>query len=449
MESALKKVLIISYYFPPSGGPGVQRVLKFVKYLPAFGWQPVVLTVENGDFPARDESLLEEIPAGVTVYRTKIFEPYSLYRKLTGKAAGSPVDVENIPGSARKRSLTESFASFIRSTFFVPDARIGWYPYAVPEALEIIRQEGIQAIYSSSPPYTSAVIARKLHQSTNLPWIAGFRDPWTGFLSTPERWFFPAAVDRYLESTVIRDATIIEAAWRGILKDIMKKNPDVDCTKLFHLPNGFDSEDFPAVERKSSGRFVVTYTGSLYGKRNPAMFLKAVEELVTEGSVNPEKILLQFIGRFGTEVREMVERSQIRQSVKLVPYLPHAESIKELLRSDALLLIVDDADGSEEIVPGKVYEYIGARRPIIALAPEGAVAELIRETRSGFVAAGNDGAKIKTAFLEYYRKFPYDTPAIEQEPRAVQKYERREITRHLASLLDAVTTRSPVSMPPA
>ncbi|MEX1138013.1 MAG: glycosyltransferase [Bacteroidota bacterium] len=445
----MKKVLIVSYYFPPSGGPGVQRVLKFVKYLPAFGWQPVVLTVENGDFPARDESLLEEIPAGVSVYRTKIFEPYSLYRKLTGKAVGSPVDVENIPGSGRKPSLSESLASFVRSTFFIPDARIGWYPYAVPEALEIIRTEDIQAIYSSSPPYTTAVIARRLHQITKLPWIAGFRDPWTGFLSTPDRWFFPAAIDRYLESSVIRDATIIEAAWRGILKDIIKKNPDVDCTKLFHLPNGFDSEDFPAVERKSSERFVVTYTGSLYGKRNPAMFLKAVEELVTEGSVNPETILLQFIGRFGTEVREMVERSQIRQSVKLVPYLPHAESIKELLRSDALLLIVDNATGSEEIVPGKVYEYLGARLPIIALAPEGAVAELIRETRSGFVADGSDLGKIKSAFLEYYLKFPYDTPVLEQDARAVQKYERREITRHLASLLDAVTTRSPVSMPPA
>lgn len=449
MESALKKVLIVSYYFPPSGGPGVQRVLKFVKYLPAFGWQPVVLTVDNGDFPARDESLLEEIPPGVSVYRTKIFEPYSLYRKLTGKAAGAPVDVENIPGSPRKHTVAESIASFIRSTFFIPDARIGWYPYATSEGLEIIRNEGIQAIYSSSPPYTTAVIARKLHQATNLPWIAGFRDPWTGFLSTPDRWFFPAAVDRYLESGVIRDATIIEAAWRGILKDIMKKNPAVDCTKLFHLPNGFDSEDYPPLDQERRDCFVVTYTGSLYGKRNPGKFLKAVEELVVEGSVKPEKILLQFIGRFGAEVREMVEQSAIRQSLKLVPYLPHAESIKELLRSDALLLIVDDAAGNEEIVPGKVYEYIGARRPIIALAPQGAVAELIRETRSGFIADGSDIQKIKTAFLEYYRKFPYDAPAIEQELRAVQKYERREITRHLASLLDAVTTRSPVSMPPA
>lgn len=435
----MKKVLIVSYYFPPSGGPGVQRVLKFVKYLPEFGWQPVVLTVDNGDFPARDESLLREIPASVTVYRTKIFEPYSLYRKLTGKAAGSPVDVENIPGTVRRRSLAESAASFIRSTFFIPDARIGWYPYATSEGLEIIRNEGIQAIYSSSPPYTTAVIARKLHQATNLPWIAGFRDPWTGFLSTPDRWFFPAAVDRYLEGSVIRDATVIEAAWRGILKDIIKKHPYVDCTKLFHLPNGFDSEDYPEADQKPRDRFVVTYTGSLYGKRNPGMFLKAVDELVAEGSVDPEKVLLQFIGRFGEEVREMVERSAIRQSVKLVPYLPHAESIMELLRSDALLLIVDDADGSEEIVPGKVYEYIGARRPIIALAPEGAVAELIRETRSGFVAGGNDLPKIKSAFLEYYRKFPYDTPAIEQDLRAVQKYERREITRHLASLLDAVS----------
>ena len=448
MASALKKVLIVSYYFPPSGGPGVQRVLKFVKYLPAFGWQPVVLTVENGDFPARDESLLAEIPEAVKVYRTRIFEPYSLYRKLTGKAPNAPVDVENIPGSSGKRSVAESAASFIRSTFFIPDARIGWYPYATSEGLEIIRREGIQALYSSSPPYTTAVIARRLHQATKVPWIAGFRDPWTGFLSTPHRWFFPAAVDRYLEHSVLRDATVIEAAWRGILKDFTKKYPEIDCTKLFYLPNGFDSEDYPAIDTPRNERFTLTYTGSLYGKRNPQTLLTAVEQLVRERSVDPEKILIQLIGRQGSEVREMVERSTINASVRLVPYLPHGESIRELLRSDALLLIVDEADGSDEIVPGKVFEYLGARRPIITLAPPGAVSALITETRSGLVAHNRDIPGIKAAFLETYNAFQYHKPAAAQNEGAVRKYERREITRHLAALLNAATEPPHTGSPP-
>ncbi len=178
---SVKKVLIVTYYFPPSGGPGVQRVLKFVKYLPEFGWQPVILTVQDGDYPARDESLLAEIPRHAIVYRTKIFEPYRLYRKLTGKPADAPVDVENIPQGGRKKSPAELFAEIVRSTFFIPDARIGWYPYAIPAGLRIIKEHSIKAIYSSSPPYTTSVIARKLHRETRVPWVAGFRDRLDGF----------------------------------------------------------------------------------------------------------------------------------------------------------------------------------------------------------------------------------------------------------------------------
>jgi len=437
----VKKVLIVTYYFPPSGGPGVQRVLKFVKYLPEFGWQPVVLTVQDGDYPARDESLLAEIPQHAIVYRTKIFEPYRLYRKLTGKAANTPVDVENIPQGGKKKSLTESLAEFVRSTFFIPDARIGWYPYAVPQGLKIIKEQNIEAIYSSSPPYTTSVIARKLHRATTIPWVAGFRDPWTGFLSTPDRWFIPRAIDERLERAVFNDANAIEAAWRGILKDVTGKVPGIDQKKLVYHPNGFDREDYPTLKLKKNKRFTVTYTGSMYGKRNPRTFLQAVEGLVSDGKVDPRKIHLKFIGRFGSEVREMLARSSIHDSIEVISYLPHSESVEALLRSDALLLIVDEADGSDEIVPGKVFEYIGAQRPIIGLAPEGAIAGLMRETRSGLVAANQDIPAIQAAFIECYANFLYHKPNFEQDREAVKQYDRREITRQLAALLDALSPR--------
>jgi hypothetical protein len=437
----VKKVLIVTYYFPPSGGPGVQRVLKFVKYLPEFGWQPVVLTVQDGDYPARDESLLAEIPQHATVFRTKIFEPYRLYRKLTGKPANAAVDVENIPQGGKKKSLAESVAEFVRSTFFIPDARIGWYPYAVPEGLRIIKEQSIEAIYSSSPPYTTAVIARRLHRATGVPWVAGFRDPWTGFLSTPDRWLLPRMVDEYLERSVFRNANAVEAAWRGILKDITAKVPNVDRTKLSHLPNGYDRDDYPSLDPPSNSQFTVTYTGSMYGKRNPKTFLAAVEGLVSKGKVDPQKIHLRFIGRFGSEVRAMLQESSVRGSIEVVPYLPHAESVEALLRSDALLLIVDEAAGSDEIVPGKVFEYIGARRPIIALAPEGAIADLLRETRSGSVAPNQDIQAIQAAFIECYDNFLYHKPKFNQDREAVKRYDRREITRQLAALLDALVPR--------
>lgn len=432
----MKKVLIITYYFPPSGGPGVQRVLKFVKYLPDFGWQPIVLTVQDGDFPARDESLMAEIPPHATIYRTKIFEPYRLYRKLTGKPARAPVDVENIPRRSGKKPFAQTAAEFIRATFFIPDARVGWFPYAVAQGRDIIEREGVDAIYSSSPPYTAAIIARHLHRATKIPWVAGFRDPWTGFLSTPNRWFIPRAIDRSMEYSVLRDATIVEAAWRGILKDMMQKYPELPCTKFFYLPNGFDSADYPNDVALVRDRFTVTYTGSMYGVRNPKTFLQAVEELVSEGKVDRTKIRLKFIGRFGSEVQEMFASSRVRDAIEVVSYLPHGESVRELLRASALLLVVDETKDSAEIVPGKVFEYLGARRPILALAPRGAVAELLEETRAGFVAPNHDVEAIKRAFLECYEKFGYRGKTFEPNDDAIRRYERREITNQLAVLLD-------------
>jgi hypothetical protein len=432
----LKKVLIVTYYFPPSGGPGVQRVLKFVKYLPQFGWEPIVLTVADADYPARDESLLNEIPPGTKVHRTKIFEPYRLYRKLTRKRAGVPVDVENITLSGAPRSLLERIAGLIRETFFIPDARIGWFPYAVPAGLEIIKQEKVDAIYSSSPPYTAAVVARELARRTRLPWIAGFRDPWIGFISSPDRWIFPKAIDRFLERSVYKSANLVEGAWRGIVQDFQAKYPEEGKFKAVHLPNGYDRDDYIDAPRKRNSRFTVTYTGSMYGRRNPKSFLQAVGELIVEGRLDPQKFVLKFYGRFGSEVQEMIAAFPHQEAVEVKTYIPHGESIRALLDADALLLIVDESKESSEIVPGKVFEYIGAGRPILALAAEGAVAEILRETHTGSVAGNQDIPAIKRMVLECYDNFLYNKSAYKPNETATKKYERREVTRRLAELLD-------------
>jgi hypothetical protein len=191
----MKKVLVVAYHFPPGGGPGVQRVLKHVTYLREAGWQPVVLTVENGDFPARDESLMAKIPSDVAVVRVPILEPYDIYRRFMG-GKGAAIDVNVNKADSQRTGIKERIAEFIRATFFIPDARVGWLLTAVKRGEAVIREHGIEAIYSSSPPYTCALIARALKRRTGLPWVAGFRDPWTQFLTTPDRWFLPAAIDR-------------------------------------------------------------------------------------------------------------------------------------------------------------------------------------------------------------------------------------------------------------
>ncbi len=435
----MKHLLVISYYFPPSGGPGVQRVLKFVKYLREFEVRPVVLTVENGDFPVRDDSLIHEIPDDVKVYRSRIFEPYKLYRKLTGKPDNAPVDVNNIPKPGETRSLAETLAEFVRSNFFIPDARIGWLRYAVSLGEKIIRDEQIDCLYSSSPPYTSALIARALKRHTGLPWIAGFRDPWTGFLSTPTRYGLAKKIDAHLERSVYAECSRLEVAWHGIAKDFQKKYPDIDAAKIIHIENGFDDADIPKIAFPRNDKFTVCYTGSMYGKRSPEHFLAAVKRLVVEGKVDADNIELKFIGRFGSNIMPLFDEPTLKQSIVVKSYMPHSDSVLELLKSDALLLVVDDADGSDEIVPGKVYEYIGTSRPVITLAPEGAIATLIRETNAGTVAYFRSEAEIADAFLNYYNLFIARKPLWDGRSEVIQKYTRREASKKLASLVHDLT----------
>ncbi len=305
----MKRLLIVAYYFPPSGGPGVQRVLKYTKYLPEFGWEPLVLTVENGTFPAIDYSLLEEIPENTKVFRTKIYEPYDLYRAFTGKPKNVAIDVNVIKKEDQKLTLKERIAEFIRATFFIPDARVGWLLTAKKKAIEICKEYSVDAVYSSSPPYTCSLIARYVHRKMKIPWVAGFRDPWTGFISTPKRWFLPALIDRHLEHSVFSEATLVEVAWEGIKKDVESKYSDIDFSKFIHIPNGFDPADYPDVKYTPNEVFTLTYTGSMYGRRNPESLFKALEFLVQNREVSKNEFKIKLIGRFGAEVHHMIDNT--------------------------------------------------------------------------------------------------------------------------------------------
>lgn len=436
----MKNLLVIAYYFPPSGGPGGQRVLKTVKYLPHFGWQPFVLTVSNGQFPAIDESLLEEIPESVLVERTRIFEPYDIYRKIIGLKPGTAIDVNVIKKEGQPTSVKQRLAEFVRATFFIPDARIGWIFSAVKAGKELIRKHKIDAIYSSSPPYTCSIIAKKLKKFSNLPWIAGFRDPWTGFISTPKRWVIPAIIDSHLEKSVFKTADFVECAWEGIIKDAFKKYPSLDPTKFIHIPNGFDSSDFPEIEFKPNEKFTLTYTGSMYGRRNPDSFFKAIEKLITSGEIDPNDIKLIFVGRFGDEIYDMFNKVTFNDNIEIHSYVPHKKSIEFILRSDVLLLVVDESKESEEIVPGKVYEYIGTRKPILAIAPDNSsIAKLIKETQTGFVAHQNDIDRIAQNYLAFYQAWKKKSLIINPDEQEIIKYERKESARQLAELLNSFT----------
>lgn len=435
----MKNVLIVAYHFPPGGGPGVQRVLKHVTYLREFGWNPIVLTVENGDFPARDESLLSKIPSDVVVIRTSILEPYSLYRRFIG-GKGASIDVNVNKVFSQKSGFKVRVAEWIRSTFFIPDARIGWLFSAKKEALKAIKRYSINAVYSSSPPYTCALIGRAIKNKTGLPWVAGFRDPWTNFLTTPERWFLPALIDRRLERSVFLKADAVECAWQGITNDALRKYPGLNREKFYHVPNGFDSADFPNVTYEPNEKFTITYTGSLYGHRNPASFIAALELLRSEGKLNVGDVRLRFVGRFGSEVEEMLTSTVFASAVDRIQYVPHEQSVAYALSSDALLIIVDDTKESAEIVPGKVYEYLGSGRPIIGIAPVGsAVEDLIHSVDGGRCTSQDNVQQLARIVLEFFDHWKNNTEPLVRKLEDINKFERRESAKHLARILDKVT----------
>lgn len=433
----MKNLLIIAYYFPPSGGPGVQRVLKHIKYLPEFGWNPIVYTVKDAQYPAYDYSLLKEIPENVKVYRGKIFEPYNVYRKIVGIKSTDPVDVNVIKKENQKLSWKEKLSEFIRATFFIPDARMFWIFSGRKELKQILKENKIDAIYNSSPPYTTAIIAKRIKKILQVPWIAGFRDPWTGFISSPKRWLIPRLIDKHLEKSVFQKADKVECAWIGIIKDAIGKYPVLDASKFHHIPNGYDSEDYPKINWNGNDRFTITYTGSMYGRRNPSALFQAIEKLLNENLIKKDDFIIKFIGRFGREVNEMIENTSFRDSIEVINYLPHQESLIELLKSDALLLIVDESKESEEIVPGKVYEYIGTKKPILTIAPtNGAIAQLMQETGLGLVAHQSEQDKIASNFLSLFRIYKNEEENLRIDNAAIAKYERRESAKQLSFLLD-------------
>lgn len=436
-----KKVLIVTYYFPPSGGAGVQRCLKFVKYLREFGWEPVVLTARDADYPAFDASLLQEIPDGVAVYRSRIFEPYNFYRKLTGKKLGEAMDIATLSrDSAQTRKWSERFAEWIRSWIFIPDARIGWKYFAVKMGREIIRKEKIDVILSSAPPYTCHLIGQALSRQTGKPWVCDFRDSWVGWLSAAKRSGLPHQIELKMEGRVLQQAHRILTVSPGVQEDLLSRHPELRDERWLLLPNGYDASDFENISPLSPAnprKLTITYTGSLYGNRNPDFLFQAVRELLLEDSSWRDDLRFNFVGRVSQSIQNLLNAAEFAGMVQLLPYLAHQESIRYLLSADLLLLIIDDAPVNRGILTGKLYEYLGAQKPILALAPEGNAADLIRDVKAGFIAPPKNVAAIKATLREIrirWKNHSLETGLFDAQK--IRALDRKALTGQLAQILN-------------
>ena len=375
----MKKVLVISYYWPPSGGPGVQRVLKFCKYLPKFGWEPIVLTVKNGEFPSLDESLIIEAQS-IRVHYAGALSPYALFKVFSNSKR-----IQTHQLSAQKNEpIFKRFARWVRYNMVVPDGRIGWYPGAVRLGLNILESEDIDLIFSSGPPHTSHLIARKLSENSGLKWTADFRDPWTDrfyYVESPRnrliRWF-----DRILEKKVLSKADQITIVSPGFSDQLDNRAPIKDKSKI--LFNGFDEEDFKEMPFPNNGNenIVISHIGSLSRSQNPILLFKAILSYCGEFSKNG--ISLRLIGSVHPEIKDTINKFKLDYLVEFIEYLPHADAIKHMMESDALLIVVPELPGNNGIIPGKLYEYLRSGSQIILIGNDNCDAADIVKSFGGF-----------------------------------------------------------------
>jgi glycosyltransferase involved in cell wall biosynthesis len=401
----------------------------------------VVLTARDADYQAYDANLAAEIPEGVKVYRSRIFEPYRLYRTFTGRTAEESTDIATLSlDESAKRRFSERVSEWVRAAFFVPDARAAWRPFAYRLGKKIVRAEHIDVIFSSAPPYTTHLIGLALHRKTALPWVADFRDSWIGWVSAPQwRPKFSRAIEFKMERSVLEQADRILTVSHGVKEDLLGRHPELRDERWHLLPNGFDAADFDGLQPvPKNDRITITYVGSLYGARHPEGLLQALESLQKTNSGIVEKLFFRLVGRVGESIVQRIQSSPVSRLFEFIPYVTHKESLSYLLGSDVSLLIIDDAPANRGILTGKLYEYIGAGRPILALAPDGEAAELIRAKHLGWVAPPRDAAAIQQTLQEMIPILGKGEGASTASSVWQTQFERRHLTGELARILDEV-----------
>lgn len=430
----MKKVLIISYYWPPGAGAGVQRWLKFCKYLRAFGWEPVVYTPENPEHPETDLSLAADIPDGMQVVRTRIWEPYSLYKIMTGRPAHEKVQAGFL--SEKKRpGKAEQMATWLRGNLFIPDARKWWISPSVRYLSAWLRNNKVDAIVSTGPPHSMHMIALGLKKQTGIPWLADFRDPWTQ-IDFYHHLMLTGAADRKhreMEQAVLKQADCVVTVSPNCARGLH----ELSGREIEVVANGFDPDDFgniPAFEYKE---FSITHLGSMNADRNPVALWETLANLVKQDAFFGKHLRIRLIGKTDLTVFESLKVFKLEGFVENLSYLPHNMAIEEAGKSALLLLALNNTPNAAGIAPGKMYEYLALRRPILGIGPtNGDASAILRSTNSGVVLDFTDTEGIKAALLQWKKHFSAKTMGMPDSN--IEIYSRKALTQQIALLLDNI-----------
>ena len=425
----MQKVLIISYYWPPSGGAGVQRWLKFAKYLPQFGWEPHIYTPENPEAPAKDDSLLKDVPENAHVIKRPIFEPYGFYKRFTGNKENVNAGFLKEQKDSR-RKFTEKLSVWVRGNLFIPDARKFWIKPSIGFLKDYIRKEGIEVVISTGPPHSMHLIALGLKKQMNIKWIADFRDPWTNIDFYKDLMLTKAADRKHhrLEREVLQKADEVIAIGNTMAREF----EEIRKSKVRVITNGYDADDFEWKEKKESTKFIIAHVGSVNADRNHKIFWQALKEVCAENKDFNNSLQLRFIGKLDYSVIESVEQFGLKEKFEQVEYVEHNKVKDYLYESDVLYLPLNNTPNARGILSGKFFEYLAVGKPILGIGhPEGDAAGIMAETKAGEMFDFDDYRGVKNFLLQEFSK-RNELKNIDLENR--KRYSRKSLTADLVSL---------------
>lgn len=423
----MKRALIITYYWPPAGGPGVQRWLQFVRYFNDFGIEPVVFVPENPHYPLQDASFEALVPNTTEVLKFPVKEPYRMASFLSKKKTKQ---ISSGIISHKKQSALEKLLLYVRGNFFIPDARIGWVAPSVAFLKKYLSENPVETIITSGPPHSLHLIGMQLKEALDLKWIADFRDPWTTIHYHKSLRLTKASEKKHnaLEKKVLNAADIVV-----VTSPTTKKEFELLTSKPIEvITNGYvaSEELYPILDTK----FSMAHIGSLLSERNPKMLWNVLSEIASEDTSFQNNLEIVLAGTISDEVFESIEAVGLKENCKYLGYVSHAEALKLQHNSQVLLLIEIDRPETRAIVPGKIFEYVAAYRPILAMGPKGSDMEgILTETKSGKFFSASEENALKKQILDWYALYLEGSLIVASE--GVEKYSRRELTRKMAALI--------------
>ena len=425
----MKKVLIITYYWPPAGGPGVQRWVKFVKYLRDFGIEPIIYTPENPTYPILDPHIAADIPEDLTLLKTKIFEPYAL-ASLFSREKTQKISAGIIP--TKKPSLLDKLLLWIRGNLFIPDARVLWVRPSVKYLSEYLTERPIDTIITTAPPHSLHLIGLRLKEKfPSLRWIADFRDPWTtiGYHSQLRLTRRSERKHLAMERTVLQTADTIIVTSPSTQREFQAKT----SRPIEVITNGYD-DDFPTLSPTLSPYFLLSHIGSLLSERNPEPLWQVLSEMTKEQPDFRRDLRLCLAGKVSDEVLTSLQKWQLTDYLDLKGYISHTEAIALQRQSQLLLLLEINHPKTEGIIPGKLFEYMASQRPILALGyKQWDVKDIIAQTQTGITLSLTDTQAIREALTHYYTL--YKSQQLHTHPTSLETYHRKNLTKRLSEVI--------------